>query len=471
MYFNLRRVSLGKFGLIWEEYNEAVPTVNLVKREDLSISYVGFGNKEVEGLRENKVIEGDNLHALTYLKDNRYKIDQIIIDPPYNTGKDFTYKDNRVNIGDEFKHSKWLSFMNQRLLLAKELLATDGVIYISIDDHEQAYLKVLCDQIFGSENFISTLVWKKGGGKSDSKFLANKKEYCHIYQNGGLQGFNKQTSPKAQYKYEDDRGSYSLRSFCMGGLTYSPTLDYAIEAPDGTLIYAGWDEQAYNIRKSGVVNKKDWCWTLSKKEYEKRKEDNRIVFKNMKGKWKVYYKAYYENKSYPYPDIYEEVGNAASAAEIKDLFGSNVFNYAKPKEFIKFLINLYPKKDAVILDFFAGSGTTGQAVLELNQEDGGTRSFILCTNNEVSDLAAKKYLVDNNKISGKTNKDLDKAYKEYQNKPEWLTTQEQDDFQSLGICQSVTIKRLVKVVDRLINKGNLNSTILPITYYQIHLVN
>ena len=171
-----------------------------------------------------------------------------------------------------------------------------------------------------------------------------------------------------------------------------------LKAPDGTLIYAGWDEQAYNIRKSGVVNKKDWCWTLSKKEYEKRKEDNRIVFKNMKGKWKVYYKAYYENKSYPYPDIYEEVGNAASSAEIKDLFGSNVFNYAKPKEFIKFLIDLHPKKDAVILDFFAGSGTTGQAVLELNQEDGGTRSFILCTNNEVSDLAAKKYLVDTNRI-------------------------------------------------------------------------
>ena len=191
----------------------------------------------------------------------------------------------------------------------------------------------------------------------------------------------------------------------------------------------------------------------------------------MKGKWKVYYKAYYENKSYPYPDIYEEVGNAASSAEIKDLFGSNVFNYAKPKEFIKFLIDLHPKKDAVILDFFAGSGTTGQAVMELNQEDGGTRSFILCTNNEVSDLAAKKYLVDTNRIYGKTSKELDKAYKEYQNKTEWLTTQDQDDFQSLGICQSVTIKRLVKVVDRLINKGNLNSTILPITYYQIHLVN
>ena len=114
-------------------------------------------------------------------------------------------------------------------MLAKELFATDGVIYISTDYHEQAYLKVLWIKSLGEENFISTLVWKKGGGKSDSKFLANKKKYCHIYQNGGLQGFNKQTSPKAQYKYDHDRGSYSLRSFCMGGLTYSPTLDYAIE--------------------------------------------------------------------------------------------------------------------------------------------------------------------------------------------------------------------------------------------------
>ena len=464
---------MGKFGLIWEDYNEAIPKINVVKREDLSISYVGLIKKNItsdETIIENKVIEGDNLHSLTYLKDNRQQYSIMIIDPPYNTGKDFTYKDNRVNNGDEFKHSKWLSFMNQRLLLAKELLADDGVIYISIDDHEQAYLKILCDQIFGCENFISTLIWKKGGGKSDSKFLANKKEYCHIYHKGSLLGFNKQTSPKAQYKYEDDRGSYSLRSFCMGGLTYSAGLDYEIEAPDGSLIYAGWDEDAYNSRKQGVVNIKDWCWTLSKKEYEKRKEDNRIVFKNMKGKWKVYYKSYYENKSYPYSDIYEEVGNAASAAEIKDLFGSNVFNYAKPKEFIKFLINLYPKKDAVILDFFAGSGTTGQAVLELNQEDGGTRLFTLCTNNEVSDLASKKYLLDTNKISGKTNKELEKSYKEYKKKADWLTLIERADYQALGICQSVTIKRLVKVVDRLINNNELTSPILPINYYQINLL-
>lgn len=336
--------------------------------------------------------------------------------------------------------------MEVRLAKAKEILTDDGVIFISIDDKEQAYLKILCDKIFGEDNFINTIIWKKGGGKSDSNFLANKKEYCHVYQKGKLKGFTKQESPLTNYKFRDDKGLYALRSFCMGGLSYAPTLDYVIQAPDGSSIYAGWDEEKYKERQSGKVRVKDWCWTLSKKEYDKRLAENRIVFKKHKGVWKVYYKSYYEGKTYPYSDIYEDVGNTASSQEIKDIFGYNAFNYSKPKDFIKFIISLYPSKDIKVLDFFAGSGTTGLAVLELNKEDFGDRTFVLCTNNEISIEKEKSYLISNNLIIGKNKKELNLSYKEYIKTEEYKELQKEESYLELGICRSITYKRLESVI-------------------------
>ncbi len=273
--------------------------------------------------------------------------------------------------------------MNERLQLAKELLKDDGVIFVSIDDAEQAYLKVLMDEIFGEENFVTNFVWQKGGGKSDSKLISNKKEYiiCFSKSINNLK-FNKQNSPIKNYKFEDERGKYSLRSFDMQGLTYTKKLDYPIIAPDNTFIYPGKTLQKYLERQNGNFQKRDWRWTLSKDEFNKRLKNNEIEFTKKNNEWRVYYKSYHEGKTFPYSDLINDFGNQLGAIEIKQIFNTRIFDFPKPVNLIKFLINLLKNKNIRVLDFFAGSGTTAHAVLELNHEDGGNRTFTLVTNNE-----------------------------------------------------------------------------------------
>ncbi|WP_322935996.1 site-specific DNA-methyltransferase [Mycoplasmopsis felis] len=323
-----------------------------------------------------------------------YKYDLIYIDPPYNTetSKDDgnSIADDKENIKankfiyrDKYSRNGWLNLMNERLRLARQLLKDDGVIFVSIDDAEQAYLKVLMDEIFGEENFVSCIVNKKGGGKSDSKFLSNKKEYILVYAiNINNLEFRKQSSPIENYKYEDNKGKYSLRGFDMQGLDYTKSLDYPIEAPDGTFIYPGKSYEKYIERNNGNFQEKDWCWTLSKKEYNDRLQKEEIVFLEKKGEWRVYYKSYYEGKSFPYSDLLTDFQNTNGANELKSIFKTRVFPYPKPVNLIKFLLNLKINKRIRILDFFAGSGTTGHAVLDLNKQDNGNRTFTLVTNNE-----------------------------------------------------------------------------------------
>ena len=357
----------------------------------------------------NCLIEGDNYDSLTFLKNSGVRVDCIYIDPPYNTGnKDFVYNDKYIDSEDTWRHSSWLSFMNKRLKLAKELLTEDGVIFISIDDNEQAQLKLLCDSVFGASNFISNIVWRKqGGGKQDSKYLANNCEYILTYRKSkALKGFNgKPLEDKVFNKIDENGTKYRLMSLDFGSLSYSPSLDYPIELPNGVVVYPGGDKQKHLNRLSGDFQTKDWCWRCTRKEFERRlnKGDIEFTHNSKTGRWKVQEKLYWlEGKTTIHENIITDFTNRTANNQIRSLFGSKIFSYPKPTNLIEFLVRLHSNKNATILDFFAGSGTTGHAVLELNKEDGGDRHFILCTNNENNIAEKVTYERLNRVINGYT---------------------------------------------------------------------
>ena len=322
----------------------------------------------------NFLLEGDNLASLKLLeKTHRGKIDVIYIDPPYNTGnKDFIYDDDYVDSNDQFKHSKWLSFMKPRLTVARNLLDEKGVILISIDDNEQANLKVLCDSLFNEENFIGLyLKQSKVGGGSDSKFVVKEHEYCLIY----AKNINKTEEMFIEhdeeylkrYKEKDDKGQFFWDTFARPGLQLKAeeSLIYPIECPDGSILETRWihsKERFIEELNSGIV---------------------RIIPKKTGG-WSVQFKQYLNTEGKkPRSMTMDFGGSAESKKDIKDIFGDDkIFLYPKSCKYIVSLLKTIVNDKITILDFFAGSGTTGHAVLKLNAEDGGHRKFILCTNNE-----------------------------------------------------------------------------------------
>jgi len=338
------------------------------------------------------LIEGDNYHVLTCLNyTHKGKIDVIYIDPPYNTGSDgFRYKDKRildkypdgteVPKDNPLRHSYWLSFMKKRLELAQTILKDEGVIFISVDDNEAAQLKLLCDEIFRPENFIAQVVWRKkyGGGKG-SNFFVDLHEYilCYGKNKTSLNGFklSRTDEQKEIFELKDEfykeRGGYYIRPL-KSGLALRKTLIYPIKCPDG--------------------NKINTQWICAEKTYKQLLIEGRIVFKKLKnGKYNVYKKFYEKDNggtAMPESIFYDIAYNQNGKEELKEIFGVSEgreipFENPKPTTLIGYLIKLTNKpKDIIILDFFAGSGTTGQAVMELNEEDEGKRQFILITNNE-----------------------------------------------------------------------------------------
>ena len=370
-----------KYGLMWENKEEDV--VKQCQKELPVLEEVK--NKEILTDQSNPInllIEGDNYHALSVLNyTHKDKIDVIYIDPPYNTGnKDFIFNDHYVDKEDTYRHSKWLSFMEKRLKLAKNLLKDDGVIFISIDDNEVAQLKLLCDEIFGENNFIAKVVWRKkyGGGKG-ARFFVDLHEYvlCYTRNISKINGFSIARSEKKKEifnlkdDYFEERGKYYIRPL-KSGLAYRKNLIYPIKCPNGTEITTQW--------------------ICGKDTFEQLLKQGRIIFKKLKnGKYNVYKKFYEKDqlgKILPESIIYDLAYNQNGKEEIKDIFRIKegrevVFENAKPTKLIKYLITLVPHNtNAIVLDFFVGSGTTGHAVLELNKEDNGNRRFILCTNNE-----------------------------------------------------------------------------------------
>ncbi len=343
------------------------------------------------GSTQNLVLKGDNLDSLKILK-NYYtgKIKCIYIDPPYNTGSDeFVYPDKfdkeeadilgiADTLSDEdfarmefsFKtkksHNGWLAFMYPRLLLARDLLSKDGVIFISIDDNEQANLKLLCDEIFGEENFVADLIWKnKQGGGNDASYIAVENEHILFYSKSILNlpklfhGYSEEYIKR--YKEEDEEGLFFWDTFKRkSGKQY-----YKIVCPDGSVLEN--DEYGNPI-----------SWLRSEKTFKNNLKSGEVRIIEISGQWSVQFKQRLPEGKKP-RSIIDSYGTTSDGSkELLKLFERNVFDNPKPKDLIKHLCEIVSKEDDIILDFFAGSGTTGHAVMALNAEDGGNRKFILC---------------------------------------------------------------------------------------------
>lgn len=360
-----------RYGLVWEEHAELV-------EEEMKSKIPVFVEDESRKIKGNPasedyhfLLEGDNLHSLHLLeKTHADKIDVIYIDPPYNTGnKDFIYNDKIVDKNDGYSHSKWLSFMSKRLEIAQNLLSKTGVIFISIDDNEQAQLKLLCDEVFGEENFIGEYIKQsKVGGGNDSKFIVKEHEFCLVYAKDISKTIpmyiQHSENYLKRYKEEDGYGKYFWDTFARPGLGLNSTLTYDIVAPDGTIL---------NTR-----------WIRSKDRFEKEYKEGKVrIIQKKNGEWSIQFKQYLNNRGKTPRSFTMDFGGTTDGdKDIKNVFGKKVFNYPKSIKYISTLISTILNKNATILDFFAGSGTTGHAVAQLNKEDGGNRKYILCTNNE-----------------------------------------------------------------------------------------
>lgn len=394
---------------------------------------------------QNLVLKGDNLDCLKILK-NYYsgQIKCIYIDPPYNTDSDeFVYPDKfdkeetevlgLTNLNDDdyarmdfsFKtkksHNGWLAFMYPRLLLARDLLSNDGAIFISIDDNEQSNLKLLCDDIFGEENFLTTFtrVTKKGGKSSDA--TAKNHDYVLTYvkniSQAKLQGVSHNDDGYSnQDEYFEERGYYKInQTLDYDSLSYVKSLDYPIEI-DGETFYPGGDKNIWESRQSGKHGRADWAWRWSKDLYEFGLKNGFIEVKRGGNRPRIYTKTYQNVKITKDGDGYKIVkierskplstleftenkySNDNATKAIDEIIGKGVFEYTKPPELINQLVKLINEEDFIVLDFFAGSGTTGHAVMQLNAKDGGKRKFILCQIDEPikKDKPAYKFCIENN---------------------------------------------------------------------------
>ncbi len=348
---------------------------------------------------DNMIIVGDNLDALKLLKQNyENKIKMIYIDPPYNTGNNFIYNDKFYNNKND-KHSNWLSFMYPRLLLAKDLLSDDGVIFISIDDNEQANLKLLCDDVFGEENFVAQFIRKSGiAPRQDVKHIAKAQDYILCFsKNMDKVKINKKQADISRLKYQDkhfeERGYFALDQLDRGSLHYSESLDYpifiekgeVIEIFDGKNFYKQEAPEKIEIYPNNDPLDKKWIFRWSKDKVKWGIENDFIVFRKINNRWKVYYKEYevvdnknnFRERINPYNTLILDYYNEIGTSEMTSLFNERIYEYPKPTELLKYLLKIASDQNSIILDFFAGSGTTGHAVMDLNKEDGGNRKFIL----------------------------------------------------------------------------------------------
>lgn len=363
------------YGLVWEDKPEAMeerlrdelPVLTEVKERALI--------SEDKDAPNHILIEGDNLEALTTLAyTHAGRIDVIYIDPPYNTGnKDFVYNDSFVDREDTYRHSKWLSFMSRRLRIAKQLLSDKGVIFISIDDNEQAQLKLLCDEVFGEDSFVANIIWKHTQqSKNDELHFSRQYNYtlCYAKQKDCLHRFyfERTEEDNKNYKNPDNDPKGVWRSGDVRSPNYRKTLCFDIIAPNGTVIHAPqngwrWSEESIKekIKSREIIFKQDYSGIIRK-----------IYLCDQKGRTP-------EN-------LWEgpRFGTTRqAAATIKDIFdGVQVFDTPKPHELIMRIEEIASSQDSTILDFFAGSGTTLHATMQLNAEDGGHRQCILVTNNE-----------------------------------------------------------------------------------------
>lgn len=365
-----------RYGLVWEDKEEDV-----AKRCETELPLLQEDHsREIicdQALPYNIIIEGDNYHSLYALSFTHKKsIDVIYIDPPYNTGNnDFIYNDSYVDKTDQFRHSKWLSFMSKRLRLAKNLMSKRGLIFISIDDIEFAQLKLLCDSIFSEKNYVVDLIWNSRKSVSNDTIISMNHNHTLIYakdietiqknkNNYRLRG----SKEKFSNPDNDPRGEWVADPFDAPEIREN--LTYVIENP--------------NTGKK-FLPPKGRHWRTTEDEYKKYLLEGKIVF-GKTGKAKPQLKRYFfeaVEKGIVSKSIWDDVGTTTNGTqELEKLFGEKKFNNPKPVSLILKILELASFEDSTILDFFAGSGTTGHAVIEMNRRDKGHRKFILCTNNE-----------------------------------------------------------------------------------------
>ncbi len=382
-----------KFGLVWEDKPEEV--VRLCETELPVLEEVAKRaiTKRPEG-PTNLIVEGDNYHSLSALNyTHTDKIDVIYIDPPYNTGnKDFLYNDHYIDRDDTYRHSKWLSFMEKRLRLAKSLLNQGGAIFISIDDNEMANLKMLCDEIFGARNFIASMPKKGSGGRQDSKHFAVVHEYVVCYAKN-IDNYSAGRAAKDEStftKYDEHKQRYYktqlLRKWGDNSRRSDrPNLFYPLYVtPSGELNLDRKTDD--DIEVLPMLNKQqEGCWRWGKKTMQLNIDDGIVEIQNKQGEITLYERVYKPDapQTKPYSTWIDEVSSSSGSTLLQKVVGSKAFSYPKPLDLITQILKMsHSSKDVQVLDFMAGSGTTGHAVMELNKEDGGNRKFILCTNNE-----------------------------------------------------------------------------------------
>ena len=382
-------------------------------------------NKPENKDSQNIYISGDNLDGLKQLlKSYAHQVKCIYIDPPYNTGSDgFVYNDNfnfsaeelstKLSIDDEqaqrildltkrgsASHSAWLMFMYPRLLLARDLLTDDGVIFISIDDNECHNLKLLCDDVFGEENFIAEFprITKRGGKSSD--IIAKNHDYFLMYSKGVKPNLYAIEHNDAAFKYSDDffgeRGFYKLnQTLDYDSLQYSSSLDYPLEI-EGETFYPGQSEQLYKERQNGNHDVADWAWRWSREKFKFGCENGFIVVKHGRNGKRIYTKTYQKatiegNDSGYYIDYSDRTkalstletteniySNDNATKDVAKTIGKKIFDHTKPLELLMLIARLCTRKGDIILDFFSGSATTAEAIMKLNcNEQDEMRKFIM----------------------------------------------------------------------------------------------
>jgi len=386
-----------KYGLVWDREKEPEQVVLDCENNLPILKRISNNEIKTDESDDNIFIEGDNYHSLTVLNyTHKGKIDFIYIDPPYNTGKkdEWKYNDKFIDENDSYRHAKWLNMMEKRLELAKHLLKEDGVIFISIGEQEVSNLNLLCGKVFRHENFL-TLISRISKTASDlGGHFAPSCDYvvCYAKNKANLDTSNFYDEVDEDlYMKEDKNGRYrdDIALFQNSLKDIRPNQKYFIKCPDGSKVIPPCS------KLDEIMREGDGRWRWSKETY--LKQEHLLVFKETKNspllnqngkkaKYNIYTKSYLEERR----DKGTKPRNFLVGKEFLNRRGSDYlktlgldFPYSKPKELIDHLMKIaHIPQDAVVLDFFAGSGTTGEAVMDLNNEDKGKRKFILCTNNE-----------------------------------------------------------------------------------------
>lgn len=403
---------------------------------------------------QNLYISGDNLDGLKHLlKSYTGAVKCIYIDPPYNTGSDgFVYNDNfnftpqelidKLSISEEqaqkifdlttkgrASHSAWLTFMYPRLLLARDLLTPDGVIFISIDDNEQANLKLICDSVFGEENFVSEIIWKGKGGGADNKYLMQTFEYILMYskiKDDFVIG--EEIKEGENYsKLDDLKGrKYKTQLLRKWGANSKrsdrPNLYYSIQAPDGTDVFPM------------LSSTDEGCWRWGKEKMQNEISNNNVEFVKNGNEWVAYEKIYEpkegEYNTKKYANLFDDLGNTAQGTnEIKLLFGDKIFDFPKPVSLLKRIIEIANCSESdIVLDFFSGSATTGHAVIDFNSQTNNSIRFIaiqwaelskedsIAKNsgyNTIDQIGMERIRRAASKIKSETNAVIDYGFKHY----------------------------------------------------------